>query len=121
MNHKHESANFTSVLSCWLGSGYGVLLPCVLSDKMIPIFPTPSIKEFTLLLHVNSDFVDDIEESYIQYLRHRGDEGVSAAAAEAAEAAKDRLFKRKATRYLKIGLFLEYGNDNICGRALRNA
>ena len=67
-----------------------------------------SSKEFTLLLHVNSDFVDDIEESYIQYLRHRGDEGVSAAAAEAADAAKDRLFKRKATRYLKIGLFTGY-------------
>ena len=56
------------------------------------------------MLHVNSDFVDDIEESYIEYLRHRGDEeGVASAAAEAADAAKDRLFKRKASRYLKIG------------------
>ena len=52
---------------------------------------------------MNSDFVDDIEESYIEYLRHKGNEGVAAANAEADEAAKDRLFKRKATRYLKIG------------------
>ena len=56
------------------------------------------------MLHVNSDFVDDIEESYIRYLRHKGGGGADDDAAEAAAAAaKDRLFKRKAARYLKIG------------------